>query len=228
MGKEHVRKRVNTALGLILNIGRVAQGGRSWEGFGADPFLVSVAAHETILGMQSAGLQTRAKHYINENKRTSVLRKASLLSYACEDNNTLNGILKDELGFQRFVVSDWSARHSTISATTGQDITMPSDITFDTGTSYVGANFTAHVRKRTIPEARVDDVATRIPAWWYLRCQDSSEFPKTNFYAFLPLDEGTNEHRCSGQSRKAGPGDRHCEHRVSKECEQRTPASEAS
>ncbi|KAI0281741.1 hypothetical protein BC826DRAFT_1067834, partial [Russula brevipes] len=31
----------------MMNIGRVAQGGRNWEGFGADPFLVSVAAHET-------------------------------------------------------------------------------------------------------------------------------------------------------------------------------------
>ena len=66
MGKEHVGKGVNIALGPMMNMGRVAQGGRNWEGFGADPFLAGVAAYETILGMQSAGVQACAKHYINK------------------------------------------------------------------------------------------------------------------------------------------------------------------
>jgi hypothetical protein len=66
MGKEHVGKGVNIALGPMMNIGRVAQGGRNWEGFGADPFLAGVGAYETILGMQSAGVQACAKHYINK------------------------------------------------------------------------------------------------------------------------------------------------------------------
>ena len=66
MGKEHVGKGVNIALGPMMNIGRVPQGGRNWEGFGADPFLSGVAAYETILGMQSAGVQACAKHYINK------------------------------------------------------------------------------------------------------------------------------------------------------------------
>jgi beta-glucosidase len=37
-------------------------------------------------------------------------------------------------------------------------------------------------------------MATRILASWYLLGQDSSKYPKTNFNAFLPLDEATNEH----------------------------------
>ena len=85
-------------------------------------------------------------------------------TYACENNNTINGILKDELGFQGFVMSDWSAQHSTISAMTGLDMTMPGDITFDSNTSYYGANLTSYVDNGTIPEARVDDMATRILA----------------------------------------------------------------
>lgn len=48
---------------------RVAQGGRNWEGFGADPFLTGEAAYETILGMQSAGVQATAKHFINKYRR---------------------------------------------------------------------------------------------------------------------------------------------------------------
>lgn len=52
---------------------RVAQAGRNWEGFGTDAFLSGEAAYETTLGIQSAGVQACAKHYIDyeqEYKRT--------------------------------------------------------------------------------------------------------------------------------------------------------------
>ncbi|KAF8487504.1 beta-glucosidase [Russula ochroleuca] len=223
MGKEHVGKGVNIALGPMMNIGRVVQGGRNWEGFGADPFLAGVGAYETILGMQSAGVQACAKHFINneqENQRTlessnvddrtqheiyvapflrsvmaglaSVMCSYNLVNgtYACENNNTMNGILKNELGFQGFVMTDWGAQHSTMSAMTGLDMIMPGD----PDTSYFGAILTAFVENGTIPEARVDDMATRILASWYLLGQDSPNYPKTNFNAFFPLDEATNGH----------------------------------
>ena len=127
---------------------------------------------------------------------TSVMCSYNLINgtYACENNSTMNGILKNELGFQGFVMSDWSAQHSTISAMTGLDMTMPGDITFDSGTSYFGQNLTDYVGKGIIPEARVDDMATRILAGWYLVGQDSPKYPATNFNAFHPLDEATNEH----------------------------------
>ena len=114
--------------------------------------------------------------------------------YAYQNNRTLNGILKSEFGFQGFVMSDWGATLSTISAIAGLDMTMPGDITFDSGTSYFGANLTAYVQNGTIPEARLDDMATRILASWYLLGQDSPSYPQTNFNAFYPLDEATNEH----------------------------------
>jgi hypothetical protein len=64
MGREHVGKGVNIALGPMINMGRVAEGGRNWEGFGADPFLTGEAAYETILGMQQAGVIACAKHLV--------------------------------------------------------------------------------------------------------------------------------------------------------------------
>ncbi|KAI5990450.1 glycoside hydrolase superfamily [Pisolithus albus] len=73
LGQEFYAKGVNVALGPMMNMGRVAQGGRNWEGFGADPFLTGEAAYETILGLQQSGIQATAKHYINneqEWKRT--------------------------------------------------------------------------------------------------------------------------------------------------------------
>jgi hypothetical protein len=51
---------------VLMNVGCVVQGGRSSEGFRADPFLASVYAYETILGMRSAGVQACAKHFINQ------------------------------------------------------------------------------------------------------------------------------------------------------------------
>ena len=87
---------------------------------------------------------------------------------------------------------------------------MPGDIIFGSGTSYFGANLTAYVNNGTIPEARVDDmgmssssrlslrnllvIATRILAAWYFLGQDSPTYPPTNFNAFSPDDDATNEH----------------------------------
>ena len=64
MGREQVGKGVNIALGPMMNMGRVAEGGRNWEGFGADPFLTGEAAYETILGMQQGGVVACAKHLV--------------------------------------------------------------------------------------------------------------------------------------------------------------------
>ncbi|KAK7462217.1 hypothetical protein VKT23_007822 [Stygiomarasmius scandens] len=227
MGREHVGKGVNIALGPMMNMGRIAQGGRNWEGFGGDPFLAGEAAYETILGMQEAGVQGCAKHYINneqEHKRTttssflddrtqheiyahpfmrsvmagvaSVMCSYNLINqtYACENDKTINDILKREFGFRGYVMSDWSATESTFgSVASGLDMTMPGDINFGDGLSYFGRNLTASVQSGTIPETRVDDMATRIIAAWYLLHQDDPSFPAVNFNAFHIDDDATNE-----------------------------------
>jgi beta-glucosidase-like glycosyl hydrolase len=154
--------------------------------------------------VESSNIDDRTRHeiYVAPFLRSVMAGLASVMcsfnlvngTYACENNNTLNGILKNELGFQGFVMSDWHAQHSTMSAMTGLDMTMPGDIFFFSNTTYFGTNLTAYVQNGTIPEARVDDMATRILASWYLLGQDSPNYPKTNFNAFLPLDEATNEH----------------------------------
>lgn len=43
-------------------------------------------------------------------------------------------------------------------------MTMPGDITFSSGTSWFGGNLTAFVNNGSIPESRLDDMATRIIA----------------------------------------------------------------
>ena len=65
MGREHVGKGVNVALGPMMNMGRQAQGGRNWEGFGADPFLSGEAAYETILGLQVCDAFALEEHILS-------------------------------------------------------------------------------------------------------------------------------------------------------------------
>jgi hypothetical protein len=57
MGSEFKGKGVNVGLGPMTNMGRVAAGGRNWEGFGGDPYLSGWATEMTVRGLQDAGVQ---------------------------------------------------------------------------------------------------------------------------------------------------------------------------
>ncbi|KAM5539629.1 hypothetical protein V8D89_006738 [Ganoderma adspersum] len=214
IGQEFKGKGVNVGLGPMMNITRVPQAGRNWEGFGADPYLAGEAAYETVLGWQEGGAQACAKHFINNEQehlrehesshvddrteheiyvhpfmRSVQAGVASVLcGYTCENDRTLNQILKGELGFQGYVMSDWGGHHSTLAAVAGLDMSMPGDIAFVPGTSWWGANLTAFVENGTIAEARVDDMAERIVAAWI------DELHTVNFNGWLPNDPATNAH----------------------------------
>lgn len=115
-----------------------------------------------------------------------------LQSWACENSYLLNGVLKHELGFQGYVQSDWQAQYSgTPSALAGLDMSMPGDSTFYSGWSYFGGNLTEAVANNTVPEERVNDMATRIVAAWYLLGQDQEEYPGVNFNFFDQNDPTT-------------------------------------
>ncbi|KAH9922142.1 beta-glucosidase [Amylocystis lapponica] len=244
MGEEFRGKGVHVALGPMMNMGRVAQGGRNWEGFGVDPFLAGEAAYETVLGMQQGGVQACAKHYMTsaswsdfclsnvatdgpalseqEYKRTqessnvddrtnheiylkpflravqagvaSIMCSYNMINdtYACENDRTLNGFLKTELGFRGYIMSDWNAQMSTLSAVAGLDMTMPGGINFGPYT-YWGPNLTAFVLNDTIPESRLDDMVTRILAGWYLLGQDEG-YPPVTFNVNDPYNQSQNLH----------------------------------
>ncbi|WP_305782239.1 MULTISPECIES: glycoside hydrolase family 3 N-terminal domain-containing protein, partial [Pseudomonadota] len=84
-------------------------------------------------------------------------------SYGCSNSYTLNKLLKAELGFQGFVMSDWGAHHSGVGdALAGLDMSMPGDTTLGSPYTFWGTNLTIAVLNGTIPEWRVDDMATRI------------------------------------------------------------------
>lgn len=92
-------------------------------------------------------------------------------SYGCANSATLNGLLKTELGFQGFVVSDWNALYSGVApALAGLDVAMPN------AGLYWGSQLSQAVSNGSVPESRIDDMVTRLMASWYQLGQDA-DFP---------------------------------------------------
>ncbi|KAF3006151.1 hypothetical protein E8E14_006981 [Neopestalotiopsis sp. 37M] len=208
MGKEFKVKGAQVALGPVVGpLGRIANGGRNWEGFSNDPYLAGALGADTVEGIQSVGVTASTKHFIaneqehyrnpsgnvaavsaNIDDKTmhelylwpfqdavkagtgSIMCSYNRLnnSYGCANSLTQNGLLKTELGFQGFVVSDWGAQHSGVAtALAGLDMAMPS------GSSFWGNNLIAAVNNGSVPESRVDDMAIRIVSTWYKFSQDT-------------------------------------------------------
>lgn len=212
MAKEFKNKGVHVALGPVVGpLGRIAQGGRNWEGFSNDPYLSGILVGDTVQGMQSVGVSASTKHFImneqetNRNPDDNVTAVSSNVddktmhelylwpfqdavksgtgsimcsyqrinnSYGCANSKTLNGLLKTELGFQGFVVSDWGAQHAGVAtAQAGLDMVMP------LGSDFWAANLTQAVNNGSVSQARIDDMAARVIATWYQLGQEDTEFP---------------------------------------------------
>ncbi|CZT13258.1 hypothetical protein WAI453_005398 [Rhynchosporium graminicola] len=93
-------------------------------------------------------------------------------SYACHNSKAQNGLLKGELGFEGFIVTDWRALHTGVAAIEGGlDMAMP-DGSIYWGRS--GENVVKMVQNGSVEESRVTDMATRIVASWYQMGQDTS------------------------------------------------------
>lgn len=103
-------------------------------------------------------------------------------SYGCQNSKLINGILKDEIGFQGFVMSDWQAQHAgAATAVAGLDMSMPGDTAFNTGYSFWGGNLTLAVINGTVPAWRLDDMAMRIMAAFFKVGKTVEDLPDINF-----------------------------------------------
>nr|AAT95381.1 beta-glucosidase [Parastagonospora nodorum] len=99
-------------------------------------------------------------------------------SQACQNSYLQNYILKGELGFQGFIMSDWDAQHSGVASTfAGLDMTMPGDTDFNSGKTFWGTNFTTSILNGTVPQWRLDDAVTRIMAAFYYVGRDKARIP---------------------------------------------------
>lgn len=81
-------------------------------------------------------------------------------SHGCQNSYTQNGLLKTELAFQGFVLSDYGALHTGIAAANaGMDAVTPFEQVW-------GGNFSRAIVNGTMDESRLDDMVTRIVSSW--------------------------------------------------------------
>ena len=160
LGDEAKDKDVDVLLGPTINLHRHPLGGRHFENYSEDPFLVGKLATAYVKGVQSKNVSACLKHFIandteferhtvssNVDERT--LREVYLLPfemgvidgksksvmsaynklnniYCSSHKELLVDILKNEWGFDGYVVSDWGAALETIeNANGGLDLEMP-------------------------------------------------------------------------------------------------------
>ena len=69
-GSEFKTKGVNVMLTPCINIMKHPKGGRIWESYGEDPFLVGELSAKIIEGMQSSGVMACAKHFVGNEHET--------------------------------------------------------------------------------------------------------------------------------------------------------------
>lgn len=85
--------------------------------------------------------------------------------YACESDELLNQVLKTQLDFEGWVMSDYGATHSTVPAVLGGlDQEMPGNTTPEVGpgTCFFCGPLLDAVRSGQVPVSRIDDAVLRI------------------------------------------------------------------
>ncbi|KUI60783.1 putative beta-glucosidase F [Cytospora mali] len=112
-------------------------------------------------------------------------------SAATQNSYLINNLLKDELGFQGFIMSDWLAQISGVpAALAGLDMAMPGDTMVPLlGTSYWMYEMSTAILNGSVPVDRLDDAATRIVAAWYQMGQDE-DYPEPNFSSYTDTAVG--------------------------------------
>ncbi|MBY8342048.1 glycoside hydrolase family 3 C-terminal domain-containing protein [Streptomyces spinosirectus] len=77
-------------------------------------------------------------------------------TFACENRTLLTDVLREQWGFEGWVMTDWFAAHSTVAAiTAGLDMEMPDG-------TYFGTALRSAVQNGTVPERYVDRAVRRI------------------------------------------------------------------
>ncbi len=154
---------IDVILQPFINFDRDLTFDRAYNTFGEDPYLSGQMGAAEVRGAQALHVMAMAKHYIgyDSNAYSTVIDPQTMHEvylqpfaavvdagvssvmcsynrvngpFACDNAETLQGLLKKELGFKGFVTSDWGAVHSVLFINHGLDMEMP-------GAAYPGSPF---------------------------------------------------------------------------------------
>ena len=144
---------IDVILQPYINIYRDPGFDRAYNTLGEDPVLTGTLAAHFVRGAQASGVMAQAKHYVAYDGAENALVDGQALReiyaapfrdvsdagvasimcsynqingvYSCGNGATLNGILRDEIGFKGFVTSDWGAAHCAEFIAQGMDMEQP-------------------------------------------------------------------------------------------------------
>jgi len=154
VGREARAHGIDVVLQPFINIDRDVMYSRGYNTYGEDPLLTGQIGAAFIRGVQGLGVMAQAKHYVAydtdgtdvfvdqqtlheiyvapfadaaEADVSSIMCSYNRVNgpYSCGNPETLNEILKKEVGFKGFVTSDWGATHATDFINAGLDMEMP-------------------------------------------------------------------------------------------------------
>lgn len=180
-------------------------GGRQNEGFSPDPFLSGILAAESVVAQNAVGVISGVRHFIfneQETNRTgtvydsiaddktlhelymwpfadvvhsggvAILCAMNLVNgtRSCQNNELLSSKLKTELGFPGMIWPDAEAQDTALgSALAGLDYSQYSVWTQE--------NLMTSISNGSLPQARLDDMATRVVLPYYYVGLDTSNIP---------------------------------------------------
>jgi beta-glucosidase len=150
IGRDARARNQDVLLAPMVNIVRVPQAGRNFETLGEDPFLAShiVAAEIATIKHFAENNQENQRQSVSADVDEQTMHEIELPgfeaavkagagsvmaaynkvngTYASENGVLQNDILRRDWGFAGFVMSDWGATHSGVTAlTSGLDMEMP-------------------------------------------------------------------------------------------------------
>ena len=160
IGREARSLGIDVVLQPFINIDRDITFARSYNTLGEDPFLNGAMGAAEIRGEQAQGVMSQAKHFVaydsdgyNIFVDSQALHEvyvapfaaaiqagvASIMCsynkvngvFACGNADTLKTILRDELGFEGFVTSDWGGVHNVHFINGGLTMEMPGEVPAD-------------------------------------------------------------------------------------------------
>ncbi len=182
IGREARSHGVSVALQPFINIDRDLGFERSYNTFGEDPFLTGELGAEEVTGIQEQGVMAQVKHFIGyDTDGSNVFIDEQTLhevyaapfaaavragvssimcsynkingAYSCGNAGTLKKLLREEMGFEGFVTSDWGAIHATDFINSGVDVEMPGPLPV----SFAGRSYFVNGVARPAPEGGKPD-----------------------------------------------------------------------
>jgi beta-glucosidase len=154
IGREARSLGIDVVLQPFINIDRDITFARAYNTFGEDPMLSGAMGAAEVRGAQGQGVMAMAKHYVGYDSNaynvyidqqalhevyaapfadtiaagvSSVMCSYNRINgpFACGNSDTLKTILKGQMGFKGFVISDWGGVHSVLFINEGLDMEMP-------------------------------------------------------------------------------------------------------